>query len=68
MLAAARYIGTRFRKKCWDIYTGKNQQNNHKYAIEGVTKILHEYGSAAGTMIPHANVHARFYRKYAMRS
>ena len=51
--------------------TGKTQQNNHKYAIAGVTKILHEngyheYASAAGTMIPHASVYARFYRKYAM--
>ena len=49
---------------CSCVSTGKIQQNNHKYAIAGVTKIphengYHEYASATGTMIPHANVHAR---------
>ena len=41
-------------------FTGKTQQNNYKYAIACVTKILHEngyheYASAAGNMSPHAN-------------
>ena len=48
---------------------GNIQQNNHKYAIAGVTKIRHEewyhvFTSATGTLISHASEHVRFYHKY----